>query len=88
MLSDPDFQQVGDDLANGNFTTLEQRHDLMVKALPLALQDSLQTWIVDLQTYAPFNCKLQVSADVGAGVETTFMGPYNLRIHRPGRWRS
>ena len=43
------------------------------------LQDSLQTWIVDLQTYAPFNCDLEVSADVGAGVETTFMGPYNLR---------
>lgn len=77
---DPKFQQVGDDLANGNFTTLQQRHDLMVEALPLSLQDSLQTWIVDLQTYAPFNCKLQVSADVGAGVETTFMGPYNLRI--------
>ena len=77
---DPVFQQVGDDLANGNFTTLQQRHDLMVQALPLALQDSLQTWIVDLQTYAPFNCDLEVSADVGAGVETTFMGPYNLRL--------
>ncbi len=77
---DPVFQQVGDDLANGNFTTLQERHDLMVEALPLALQDSLQTWIVDLQTYAPFNCDLEVSADVGAGVETTFMGPYNLRI--------
>ena len=78
--SDPKFLQVGDDLANGNFTTLQQRHDLMVEALPLALQDSLQTWIVDLQTYAPFNCDLKVSADVGAGVESTFMGPYNLRF--------
>ncbi len=78
--SDPAFIEAGDALANGAFTTLEERHDLMVKALPLALQDSLQTWIVDLQTYAPFNCDLKVSADVGAGVETTFMGPYNLRF--------
>jgi peptide/nickel transport system substrate-binding protein len=77
---DPAFLTAGDDLANGNFTTLAQRHDLMVKALPLAVQDSLQTWIVDLQTYAPFNCDLEVSSDVGAGVETTFMGPYNLRF--------
>ncbi len=46
----------------------------------MALQDSLQVWTVDLQTYAPFNCKLQVSADVGAGVETTFMSPYTMRI--------
>jgi peptide/nickel transport system substrate-binding protein len=77
---DPVFQQLGDDLANGNFTTLEQRHDMMVEALPLSVQDSLQTWIVDLQSYAPYNCDLTVSADVGAGVETTFMGPYNLRF--------
>jgi peptide/nickel transport system substrate-binding protein len=77
---DPKFLQVGDDLANGNFLTLDERRNLILEALPLSVQDSLQTWIVDLQTYAPFNCKLQVSADVGAGVETTFMGPYNLRI--------
>ena len=34
---DPKFQQVGDDLANGNYTTLQQRHDLMAEALPLSL---------------------------------------------------
>jgi len=78
--SDPAFITLGDDLANGNFSTLEERHNKMAEALPLAVQDSLQTWIVDLQTYAPYNCNLQVSADVGAGVETTFMGPYNLRF--------
>ncbi|MFN8387790.1 MAG: ABC transporter substrate-binding protein [Anaerolineales bacterium] len=76
---DPAFQQIGDDLANGNYKTLEERHDLMVKALPLSLEDSLQVWTVDLQTYAPFRCDLQVSADVGAGVETTFMSPYTMR---------
>jgi hypothetical protein len=78
--SDPAFIEVGDALANGKFATLQERHDLIVKALPLAIQDSLQVWTVDLQTYAPFNCKLQVSSDVGAGVETTKMAPFNLRI--------
>lgn len=79
-VPDPAFQQVGDDLANGKFTTLQERRDLLVKALPLALQDSLQVWTVDLQSFSPYNCKLQVSADVGAGVETTKMAPFNLRI--------
>jgi peptide/nickel transport system substrate-binding protein len=79
-VPDPAFQKLGDDLNSGNFTTLAQRHDLIAQALPLAMQDSLQVWTVDLQTYAPFNCKLQVSADVGAGVETTKMAPFNLRI--------
>jgi peptide/nickel transport system substrate-binding protein len=79
-VPDPAFQTVGDDLNAGNFSTLQQRHDMMAQSLPLAIQDSLQVWTVDLQTYAPFNCKLQVSADVGAGVETTKMAPFNLRI--------
>jgi len=79
-VPDPVFQQVGDDLSNGNYTTLEERHDLMAKALPLALEDSVQVWTVDLQSYAPFNCNLQVSSDVGAGVETTFMSPYTMRF--------
>ena len=79
-VPDPAFQKVGDDLANGNFTTLQQRHDMIAQALKLAMEDSLQVWTVDLQTYAPFNCKLQVSADVGAGVETTKMSPYTMRI--------
>jgi hypothetical protein len=78
-INDPAFLKVGDDLANGNFSTLQQRHDLMVQALPLSLQDSLQVWTVDLQSYAPFKCDLQVTADVGSGVETTKMGPFNLR---------
>ncbi|GAB4505622.1 MAG: ABC transporter substrate-binding protein [Anaerolineales bacterium] len=77
---DPVFQQVGDDLANGNYQTLEERRELMVKALPLSLEDSLQVWTVDLQNYSPFRCDLQVSADVGAGVETTFMSPYTMRF--------
>jgi peptide/nickel transport system substrate-binding protein len=79
-VPDPAFQKLGDDLNAGNFTTLQQRHDMIAQALPLALQDSLQVWTVDLQTYAPFNCKLEVSADVGAGVETTQMAPFNMRI--------
>ncbi len=77
---DPAFQKLGDDLANGNFTTLQQRHDMIAQALPLALEDSLQVWVVDLQSFSPYNCDLQVSADVGAGVETTKMAPFNLRI--------
>jgi len=76
---DPDFSKVANDLSNGNFATLQERHDMMVKALPLALQDSIQVFTVDLQTYAPFKCDLQVTADVGAGVETTKMGLFNMR---------
>lgn len=76
---DPAFSKVANDLNNGNFTTLQQRHDMMAEALPLSLEDSIQVFTVDLQTYAPFKCDLSVTADVGAGVETTKMGLFNLR---------
>jgi peptide/nickel transport system substrate-binding protein len=76
---DPAFSKLANDLSNGNFTTLQQRHDMMAAVLPLSLQDSIQVFTVDLQTYAPFKCDLSVTADVGAGVETTKMGLFNLR---------
>lgn len=75
---DPAFSKVANDLNNGNFTTLQQRHDMIAQALPLSLEDSMQVFTVDLQTYAPFKCGLTVTADVGAGVETTKMGLFNL----------
>ncbi|MCX6039268.1 MAG: ABC transporter substrate-binding protein, partial [Chloroflexi bacterium] len=76
---DPAFSKLANDLNSGNFTTLQQRHDMMAEVLPLSLEDSEQVWTVDLQTYAPFKCDLSVTADVGAGVETTKMGLFNLR---------
>jgi len=80
-VPDPIFQQVGDDLAYGNFNTFEQRQALMTQALPLSLQDSLQVWTVDLQIYTPYNCGLQVSSGLGSGTETTKMTPFNLRFN-------
>jgi hypothetical protein len=75
---DPAFSKLANDLNNGNFTTLQQRHDMIAQVLPLSLEDSMQVFTVDLQTYAPFKCGLTVTADVGAGVETTKMGLFNL----------
>jgi peptide/nickel transport system substrate-binding protein len=77
---DPAFQKVGDDLANGNFTTLAQRHDMMAKALTLSMQDSLQVWVVDQRSFSPFQSNVNVTYDLGSGVEAAAMYPYNLRF--------
>jgi peptide/nickel transport system substrate-binding protein len=77
---DPEFQKVGDDLANGVFTTPEQRHDLMVKALKLSMEDSVQVWVVDQKSYSPYKQGVNVSYDLGSGVEAAAMYPYNLRF--------
>ena len=77
---DPEFQQVSDDLANGNFTTVQERHDLMVKAMDLSMQDSLQVWVIDQLSYSPFANNVQVTYDLASGIEAAAMNPYNMRF--------
>ncbi|MEP7135406.1 MAG: ABC transporter substrate-binding protein [Chloroflexota bacterium] len=76
---DPELQKISDDLAQANFTTLEQRHDLMAKALELSLQDSLQVWVIDTKLYVVNKPNVLLTNDVGAGVESSPMNPFNMR---------
>ena len=76
----PEFQKIGDDLATGNYTSQEQRRELMVKAMELGLQDSLQVWLIDGKNYTPYQTNVQVASDLAAGVEGASIYPYTLRF--------
>ena len=77
---DPAFQKLADDLANGQFTTPQQRHDMMAQALTMSLQDSLQIWLIDGLNYALYKPNVQVTNDIGAGIESSPMNPFNIRF--------
>jgi peptide/nickel transport system substrate-binding protein len=79
-VSDPELQQLGDDLAQGNYGTKEERDAMLAKALELALEDSLFVWVIDQQSYAPHNSNVQVTYDLATGPEGAIVGPYNLRF--------
>lgn len=79
-VSDPEFQKLGDDLAQGVYTEKTARDEAMAKALELALQDSLFVWMIDQQTYAPHANNVQATYDLATGPESTNVGPYNLRF--------
>ena len=79
-VADEEFQQLGDDLAQGTFSTTEERKQMMQKALELSLEDSLQVWTIEQVQYSPFNNNVQVTYDLAAGVEAAYVGPYNLRF--------
>jgi peptide/nickel transport system substrate-binding protein len=79
-VADPTFQQVGDDLANAKFTTVQARHDLMVQALTLSMQDSLQVFIIDTRSYAPYQTNVQMSANLAAGIESAEISFYTARF--------
>ncbi|MGZ6316251.1 MAG: ABC transporter substrate-binding protein, partial [Anaerolineales bacterium] len=77
---DPAFQKLSDDLANGKFTSVQERHDMMAQALPLAMKDSLQIWLIDGLSYSAQQKNVVVTNDVGAGVESSPMNPFNMRF--------
>jgi peptide/nickel transport system substrate-binding protein len=79
-VSDPEFQQLGDDLAQGNYTSREERNEMMARALELSLEDSLFVWVIDQQVYAPHNPNVLATYDLATGPESTNVGPYNLRF--------
>jgi hypothetical protein len=79
-VSDPEFQKLGDDLAQGKYSSKEERDAMMARALELALEDSLFVWLIDQQVYAPYNNNVQVTYDLATGPESTNVGPYNLRF--------
>jgi peptide/nickel transport system substrate-binding protein len=79
-VSDPEFQQLGDDLAQGNYSSKEERDEMMARALELSMEDSLFVWVIDQQSYAPYNENVQVTFDLATGPESTNVGPYNLRF--------
>ena len=79
-VSDPEFQKLGDDLAQGHYSTDEQRNQMMSRALDLSLQDSLFVWLIEQRVYAPYNDNVQVTYDLATGPESTNVGPYNLRF--------
>jgi peptide/nickel transport system substrate-binding protein len=79
-VSDEEFQQLGDDLAQGNFSTKEERDGMMRRALELALEDSLFVWTIEQQSYAPYDNDVQVTWDLALNYEAASVGPYNLRF--------
>ncbi len=79
-VPDPAFQQLGDDLNNGVFKTLEERRDMMAKAMELGLQDSLQVWLIDGKNYSPYINTVQVTADLAAGIEASQVGHFTARF--------
>ncbi|MGI6258443.1 MAG: ABC transporter substrate-binding protein [Anaerolineaceae bacterium] len=79
-VSDPEFQELGDRLYNGDYKTVEERREMMYRALELSLEDSFQVMVVDSKRFVPYREGVQVTYDLAAGVESAQIYPYTLRF--------
>ncbi|MEN6528269.1 MAG: ABC transporter substrate-binding protein [Anaerolineaceae bacterium] len=78
-VSDPEFKDLGDRLAVADFTTVEERHQMMARALELSLQDSFQVFLIDGKNFIPYRTDLIATSDLAAGIEGSYIWPYTTR---------
>ncbi len=86
--SDPEFQELGDKLYNREFTTMEQRAEMMARALELSLEDSLQVMIVDSKRFVPPTGKVSLLQPTWLLVLKALKSPPSPFAGRSGRWYS
>jgi peptide/nickel transport system substrate-binding protein len=77
---DPAFSDLANKLARGNFTTVEERHNMMAQALELSMQDSLSLWLIDGKTFVPYANNVEITADLAAGVQGAEIWPNTARF--------
>ncbi|HOZ38696.1 MAG TPA: ABC transporter substrate-binding protein [Anaerolineaceae bacterium] len=78
-IADPEFQELGDRLYNADYNTVEERKEMMARALELSLQDSFHMWWIDSSEFTPYVTDLVAVADLAAGVQGAQVAPYSLR---------
>lgn len=79
-VSDPEFQEIGDRLAYGQYSTAEERRAMMARALELSLQDSLQVFLIEGRSYLPYQNSVEADADLAAGFDSPVF-PYTFRFN-------
>jgi len=79
----PEFDEIALKLAEKDFKSIEERNELMRRALELALKDSVRVWLVD-QT-APFvrRKEVHILADLAGGYATPIW-PFTARFKQAG----
>ncbi len=78
--ADPEFLELGDKLANAEYADLAERRAMMVRGLELALEDSLQLWLIDGKNYSPYSTDVNLTYDLAAGVEGAQVWPFTVRF--------
>lgn len=75
-----EFDTLAERLENRDFTTIEERNELMTRALELALEDSVRIWLVDRASITPYRGEVSVASDLYGAVYGSRLWPYTMRL--------
>jgi peptide/nickel transport system substrate-binding protein len=74
-----EYAELATRLANNDFRTLDERRELMSRALELSFEDSSRVWLVDRSAIAPTRAEVSVGADLYGSIYGSQIWPYTLR---------
>jgi peptide/nickel transport system substrate-binding protein len=77
--NDPEFYELAERLDNRDFTTLEERREMMARALELSFEDSVRIWLADRASITPRRAEVQVGADLYGGVSGSWLWAFTLQ---------
>ncbi|WP_024329886.1 ABC transporter substrate-binding protein [Thioalkalivibrio sp. ALR17-21] len=77
---DPELDELAERLERREYQSVEEREELMGRALELAMKDSVRIWLVDQQSVWPHAANLEVAVDLAGGVTGSGLWPYTLRF--------
>ncbi|MEX2143670.1 MAG: ABC transporter substrate-binding protein [Anaerolineales bacterium] len=78
--TDPVYNALITDLANSNFTTLEQRREMISEALQGSINQATRIWLIDGRAFSPWQPNVSVAFDLAAGVDVSGMTKFTLRF--------
>jgi peptide/nickel transport system substrate-binding protein len=76
----PRLDKVAEILDRRDYSTTEERRELMTEALKLAMEDSVRVWLVDVVYIWPRRKEVLLAADLAGGISGSILWPYTIRF--------
>lgn len=76
----PDYRALANDLANSSFSSLEERKEMISQALQYSAAQSTRVWLIDGQSFSPWQPNVSVAFDLAAGVDINPLTSFTLRF--------
>lgn len=74
-----EFDTAAERLAQRDFTTMEERAELMALNMELGLKDSVRIWLVDRLAVNPYRYDVELTADLAGGISGSYLWAHTIR---------
>jgi peptide/nickel transport system substrate-binding protein len=79
MQPSDEFFALADELYNNQFTSMEERAEMLAEIAPMAMQESARIWLYDQTSFTPRRAEVEVTADLAGAVAGTTLWAYTLK---------